>query len=376
MSKKLLIIGDGNHQFITNYVKWLNQKGDFEKIDVLSSTTLTNSSSKLYCSSFSLDRNNKVFQFFDRIKGLRRFYRFSLYRKLVKKLPHYDFIHAHFLNVDNCYVTGLISNQSKKILSVWGSDFYRSNHKLREYIKKSALQADAITFTNEVTRDDFIDAYKWDKDNLYICRFGLAPLDEQKNLEESRNESKSILGWNEDKIAVAIGYNLSEGQQHLKILDQLDQLKEYSDRLELILPITYGDNLKYKQQLISKLEDLPFSYVVYDKFLSDLTISRIRNASDIMIQLQITDQFSGSMQEHLFARNVVITGSWLPYQTMKEHGVKFIEIDNVSELSGTLENLLDNFDDRFSDTVKNPSSIEFLSSWDKNISNWLKLYNL
>jgi hypothetical protein len=93
-----------------------------------------------------------------------------------------------------------------------------------------------------------------------------------------------------------------------------------------------------------------------------------------MIQLQTSDQFSGSMQEHLYTRNVVITGSWLPYKTMKDFGVNFIEIDKVSELANSLAKVIANYNEYYSNTDNNPEAILKLSSWQYNIQDWLALY--
>jgi hypothetical protein len=94
-----------------------------------------------------------------------------------------------------------------------------------------------------------------------------------------------------------------------------------------------------------------------------------------MLQLQITDQFSGSMQEHLFARNVVITGSWLPYDTLKEKGSYFIEIDKVEDLNDVLPDVINNFSTYEQRTTNNPGVITELSSWGKNIKQWAEMYN-
>ena len=151
--------------------------------------------------------------------------------------------------------------------------------------------------------------------------------------------------------------------------------KELMDEIQLILPITYGGTPKYKNQLLEKLKQLPFEYIFYDTFLTDEKVAQIRKASDIMIQLQLTDQFSGSMQEHLYSRNVVITGSWLPYETMKENGAWFIEIDKLEELYKVIPEIIKDFEKYELKTKNNPQVISELSSWDKNIYSWIDLYN-
>ena len=46
-----------------------------------------------------------------------------------------------------------------------------------------------------------------------------------------------------------------------------------------------------------------------------------RKACDALIQVQDTDVLSGSMLEHLYAGNAVVTGDWLPYGKLIAFGV-------------------------------------------------------
>ena len=103
-------------------------------------------------------------------------------------------------------------------------------------------------------------------------------------------------------------------------------------------------------------------------------IALIRKATDIMIQVQTTDQFSGSMQEHLYAQNVVITGSWLPYKAMKNEGIYFEEIRNIAEITDLLPEIIRNCSTYESKTHQNTEIISNLSRWENNIQAWSKLY--
>ena len=225
--------------------------------------------------------------------------------------------------------------------------------------------------------ENFSSKFNWKKNNLKLCRFGLAPLDILQELTATKAECKIKLNWNVAKLAMTIGYNLSPFQNHLNILKQFEneEIQELKDRIQLVIPITYPKNERYKTQILEKLNQLPFEYVFYDAFLDDETIAYIRKASDLMIQLQVTDQFSGSMQEHLFTRNIVITGSWLPYDTIKKRGGWFIEIGNFEDLKAALPDLINNFEKYEQKTAPNPRVVSELSSWEKNIKDWISLYN-
>lgn len=51
------------------------------------------------------------------------------------------------------------------------------------------------------------------------------------------------------------------------------------------------------------------------------------------------DQLSGAMLETLCANNIVITGTWLDYNILKDLGVVFYEVKKTSDLSKLLNTL-------------------------------------
>ncbi|WP_441000657.1 glycosyltransferase [Fodinibius sp. SL11] len=378
-SKKILLVGNANHQFVANYAKWLKKESNEFEVDVLSDRPVKIDSKKFYNKIFHLKFEAPLFKIVNKFKGIRRYYRFFLYVKLLKELPNYEYVHFHFLNVDS----GFLATQVKKylgakvIISIWGSDFYRVKERDKKYFENACQTADKITFTNSVTRDNFINSLDWNKDNLRVCRFGLAPLEVLKQLNKSKRQCKRDLGWDPETLSITIGYNSNPAQQHIKIIEQFNKsvLTKCAQKIELILPLTYGSDDTYKNKIETVLEKSPFEYRIYRDYLTDQKVAEIRQASDIMIQLQKTDQFSGSMQEHLYAGDIVITGSWLPYQTMKDYGAYFLEVDNIEELVDLVPEVVDQYKGYRKKTKPNSNAIERLSSWETNIKDWIALYN-
>jgi len=371
--KKILLVGDGNHQFITNYSKWLNKfqtPQNFE-IDILSLSKISPFNSTYYSKIHEIKNI-----FFLKIKGLSKYYRLFKFKKILSGLPKYDYVHFHYFGKDSHYISNQISENtsSKIIISIWGSDMYRNKSDSFILACKNAY---LITFANQESIEFFKSKYAWSKNNLELCRFGLAPLENLKKLHQSKDDCKIDLGLNSKKIAVTIGYNMAPEQQHLEILNQFAKknILSLQDDIELIIPITYGGSEKYKHKLLAKLNELPFEYKIFDNYLSDNDIAKIRKASDIMLQLQTTDQFSGSMQEYLFANNIVITGSWLPYKTLKDNNCWFYEVDYFTQLESLVPYIILNYKLLQNKTKDNLKSINFLSSWDNNIEKWYNLYN-
>jgi glycosyltransferase involved in cell wall biosynthesis len=378
--KRILLVGDGNHQFITNCVRWLKKQNGFSFcVDMFSLTPVRKENVKFYQFIYQVKEDDLLFRIVNKIKGVRRFYRFYLYEKLIADLHAYDIIHFHGIDLDRSFMISkfIKKTKSKIVLTIWGSEMYRVSFAYENCFVHTCKNADHITFTNKKSLEYFCDKYRWRKNNLSVIAFGLAPLEYMEKITLNKVECKEKLRWNKDKLAITIGYNMAVAQQHLSILEQFgsNKLAEFHNKIQLIVPITYGGDKNYKREILTKLNQLPFEFKVYDEFLDDETVACIRKGSDVLIQLQITDQFSGSMQEHLFARNVVTTGRWLPYDTLKEKGAYFIEIDKVQDLNDVLPDVINNFSKYEQKTTENPRVISELSSWEKNIKQWIEMYN-
>ena len=139
---------------------------------------------------------------------------------------------------------------------------------------------------------------------------------------------------------------------------------------QLLIP----KNKKYKNELIKKLKMLNIDFVIFDKFLNNEEIAHLRFACDIMIQLQPTDVLSGSMQEHMFAKNIVITGAWLPYGELIKKNLFSIKIQNVGDIGGKLIYNLNNYEKEKENCKKNTQIMDNYGSWETNIKSWIRLY--
>ena len=109
--------------------------------------------------------------------------------------------------------------------------------------------------------------------------------------------------------------------------------------------------------------------------MSDEDLARLRCATDIMVQVQPTDQLAGAMQEHLFAGSVVITGDWLPYGVLRDAGVRFWTVPDRAALTGSLRECLEELSVRQAQCVGNAVPIRGLSSWSHTAPQWSALYD-
>lgn len=370
--KNILLVGDGNHQFITNYSKWVKKSSSKKKyeIDVLSLSKISTNNKKYYNNIFQIESC-----FLTKIKFVGKYFRLLFFKKQLSKLPNYNYVHFHFFGEESQYISNYFSKKTncKIIISIWGSDMYRN--KSVNFIL-ACRNAYLITFTSQQSIEFFKSKYEWSKDNIRLCSFGLAPIDNLKKLSKTKQECKIDLKLNAKKIMITIGYNMAPEQQHLKILEQFNDEKilRLKDDIQLVLPISYGGSVKYKLKILSKLTELPFEYKIFDTFLSNIDVAKIRKASDIMLQFQITDQLSGSMLEHIFAKNIVITGSWLPYENLKEKKYWFYDIKMIEDIKSLIPQIISNYESISQKTYNNQKLLGIDYSWNNTIKKWLTLY--
>lgn len=318
------------------------------------------------------DRYSSLFKKFKSVPKLSMFFRMWYIKKVIQE-NDFDVVNIHMSRWFYMIILPWLARE-KFIVTFYGSDFYRTS----DFIKKIQTilyeKADAITFTNPLTKNSFLEYYKDFESKSNVCRFGLKTLYFiDKNRKIDKKSLRESLGYNKEKIVITCGHNSTKEQQHSKIIENILKLSpELLGKVQFIFPMTYGNDLN-RQKVKNILKQTNLDYIVLEEFLYGDDNANIKLASDIMINLLETDSFSGSMQEFLYANNIVITGSWLPYKVFDDTGVQYIKIDNIDELSFKLAELI-NSDIKTYDTSKNQKIISELSLWDNAIESWIEVY--
>lgn len=325
------------------------------------------------------DKNNKEnteyckkFLKYKDISKISMFFRMLYIKKIIKD-DNFNIVNIHISRWFYLLILPTLTKQ-KLVMTFYGSDFYRTSNFIKEIQKIIYKKADAITFTNPLTKDSFLQYYNDFKDKSYVCRFGLKTLDYiDKNRDKSKVVIKKSLGYDTKKIIVTCGYNSTKAQQHDKIIQSITKLDDsLLEKIQFIFPMTYGDNI-YKEKIKNILKNSNLDYIVLENFLYEDDNAYVKLASDIMINVLQTDSFSGSMQEFLYADNIVITGSWLPYEIFDKEGIKYYKINRLEEIGDKLMEVVDDFQHYKSNLMTNQKIIYKLSNWKNNIKNWVEV---
>lgn len=302
-----------------------------------------------------------------------------------KNFEEFDTFHFHFMQYSYLRELFLVPKNKKIVCSFWGSDLLRTNDILNFYfVKKALYKATSITCQSIELREIILSKFGRDLyDKIQVAMF---PIEEKiynqmdisyKNKEEIA-VFKEKFSYSPDKINILIGHSGSTFNNHLNVITALRNCHN-KDKFHLIINLNYAISKKTKKKYIKELNKelltIGCSYVILENFFvkEELAISRL--ASDIFIHTPVSDALSSTMLELLYASNIVITGSWLPYKTFKKAQLSYYEIDYFSELGHKLDSIIENFELEKERAGKNKLEIQRYFFGDTIVKKWSHILN-
>ncbi|MCY9853645.1 hypothetical protein [Vibrio mediterranei] len=366
MTKKLLL-GNPNSIFVREMISELKKTNKNIEVDlILSKRHRVGKISADNVYNFIPESEVSLYKLF--------FFYFSFVKWFFLNKSKYDSIDIHFVNIYYLPVLPIMKFKCESLNYVfWGSDLLRCKYK--NILGIMIYIADVINVSSENMKrelvSNFSNSIKGKK--ITINRFGSLSLDliDKVNENDAGNDNcyfYDSLKKYHDKNIVTIGYNASKAQQHLKVINSIKDKCNHLDNYVLIFPLTYGvEDDSYINEIRDETEGL--NTVFLDRYMSDFEIAYLRIKTDIFIQVQITDAFSMSMQEHMYAGNRVITGSWLKYQELTSERAFVEQVDSIDEIGELLVRPLLSVDEK----NHNRNIIHKLSNWTSVIDGWEKL---
>lgn len=271
--------------------------------------------------------------------------------------------------------TQLLTNTKEKlILSYWGSDLLRSKKRSLLHMGRFVKCADFITFDNKDLEMAFKEIYQWaDKMPSETILFGLPVLDiiREKYKDGSAETVREKWRVPEGKMVIAVGYNGIPEQQHIKILNEIEKLEDrYKEKIFLLLQMSYGGTNVYRKQVIAAVKRTNCAYMEIHNFLTNDEVADLRIMTNIYINAQTTDAFSGSVCENLFSESLLINAGWLRYKEFEEYGFKYLEFMDISEIGGLIRKAMD----QGLDVSCNKELVWQLRSWECCAPRWENAY--
>lgn len=385
---KVLLVGQADSIFFENYTKTIKLCRKDITFDVFSIDPIKNRYDLSSCQN--IFQSNWDNTFISRIRGINSIIRpihlcVTLLLFLHKNSAKYDIIHYKWL-VSGVTLLSLINNPSfkKSIATLWGSEiefqkilFSRNIYYffLRRFLKK----ANTVTYHSDQQLESLKKLNLTNSSKSSYAIYGSTIYSQIEELinKESKTDSKSLLQIDIEKITISLGYSGKELHQHEKIIHTLSKNELFlkkSEQFLFILPFTHGGTKDYYKRITDSLDEIGFKYLLLSEKMSDNEVARLRNATDIMLQLSVSDGRSASIIESLLTGTIVISGEWLPYKIFHEKGIYFHEINKIdSSLALKLLEITQNLNKELDKCKLNADKMGF-ETWEKVIPNWINIY--
>lgn len=323
--------------------------------------------------------SNLILNFLYKIPRLRVYVRRFCSKIFINRnIQNEDIVIFHFL--DPGYIS-FIKQISKKTRNIvvhwWGSDLYRSNNIIKNKLNRYFFPHVKRHILVNGMREYFINNFPSETSKIYFAKFGVKLFDVMNSIKENYNydEIKINLQIPKDKLVISCAYNGSKGQQHSIIVKSLNKLPDIiKSDIFLVFPMTYGSDEFYINEIKSSLSKTNINHIVLTKYMSTEDLAKLKLITDITINIQVTDGFSASIRESLFAGNLLIVGNWLPYQEIKNWGVYYLET-TLNNLDETIYDAIINFENYRNKTYSNCEIIYKESSWNNTIDGIIEAYD-
>ena len=380
--KLLLIVGNANDIFITGMTKWLKRSMPNVEIDIFSFFLNDNQGTNSYYDNLEYANINVWHQKIPLLRNLVQPYYLSKELTIFLKDKYYDVIQCHWIMPSLVLTRNLKNHCNKLFVTFWGGEL----ESLSILCSKKIYKKHLTIFLEKV---DYIINSKGFKNTLNLLwpqyahkhiegALGSSPLEALYELMEceSKENSKIKLSIDINKVVVLIGYSGKKLHQHLPIIEELAKREDMKDKLHLLAPMTRGAENGYVEDVQTALEQSGYTFTLLrDRFLSDREVARVRNATDITLQLSIFDGFSRSIIECLCAKSVLIYGDWLSYQDdMKNAGLTGYRVADIKTGVEKLIEVSNNIRMYDEETTQNSINGQKGHLWSECIKNWVDAY--
>lgn len=377
---EVLLVGQADSIFFEHYTKTIKKFRPDINFDVFSIDAINGKYDLSSCEQIYI--NKWVCSRIKDIRVLRTILQpfitwFSLYRFLKLTKKKYDIIHFKWLIPGVILFPRILKRFTKKIIATfWGSEI-----ESQKILYSKSLYI--ISLRNFLNKSDIVASIKEElntKTKFINARYGSSIIDEIQKLSNSETKqlSKKKIGIPEEATTISIGYSGKTLHQHLLVIEELFKSKEFirlKESFHFILPFSYGCTSEYSQVVENRLKLYTNKYtIIKPKKYSDFEIARLRNATDIMIQLSKSDALSASIIESFFTGSIIISGKWLPYKIFREANLHFYELDDINqELPELILKLSKNIETELELCRNNKTKWDY-ASWDSVAPNWINIY--
>jgi len=296
---------------------------------------------------------------------------------LWKNNKNIDVINIHYFSKIYTYLfkwTKLFNN--KIMITIWGSDMYRTSESIKKIQNVFMNEVKIISVVSKQMKNDLLEYYEIKNSKIRIARFGIKKFEMMKEILENINvtDIRNELSLPKNKILICCGYNGIKEQRHEIIVNALAELPQnIKNNIYLIFHMGYGSSSDYILAIRNKVNFTKIEHIIIDNYLTEKHVALLRLATDITINIQTTDALSASLVEHIYAKNIMLVGDWLPYNIFDEIGIFYIKT-SLERLNESILYVIRNYENFKNKCEDNSMKIYEFGSWNPRINDWLEIY--
>lgn len=369
---RLLLFGNANTLHIYNYISGVLSEIDGLEI-VLVNTDYRNVEDDASINNYYKENSiivldsNDEHKLFAKYKAINFIYRTIRTYFAITRMEKFEYCQVHYLTAHTCVLPILVKHKYKELICVyWGSDLLKINS-LTQKVQKILLKLSSYIVLDALNmKEKFLETYKGTfVQKLRIIRFPAKQLEVMNKIGPlvDIRRLKAELGIDPDKKVVTCGYNGHPDQQQIDVVKSISKCsKDILKQIHILVPLTYAINNSIKEELDIILSKSEIPYTIISEFQTEENLAKLRYASDIYIHARLTDAFSHSLMEYIFANNIIIVGSWLKLKELEENNLYCQLVDGVDEITNKMEYIIPNFNDIKLKTGNNNKEISEMAS--------------
>lgn len=364
--KRAVFVGAGNSVFVSRTRDTLCEKG----VAVVVIDPYSDESNSASAGTLA-----KIWQMFRRFQ--------KAHRDIKNQSPDQTAV-LHYLSVDSFWLIPLLSSHFDRVVAVaYGSDVLR-RVKSRDWLLRAGLIfLDGIAATNTNVMETLLAEFPFiTQKERRILKFGLPVFDALDSLRgTSIEDAKKRLGFDANLCLVSLGYSASSGQRQKELIAFFAENSDVFADLQFVVPVQYGaSDVRNEVQVACAAANARLGrrqFHALTEFYDTETSALLRKGTDVLINHSISDAFSGTVQEAVYAGNLVLAADHLPYKAMPGFGsaIKLYQSFGDVAHSLTAANLREWRLQAKNSEPLNREQLRRISSWDAVFPDWLAFIN-
>ena len=312
-------------------------------------------------------------------RATRIIHKFISTRRKIHSIPQNTTAVIHYLSIDCFWLIPLLKKHFHRVVAIaYGSDVLRRK-KSRDWLLELGLKnIDAVVATNTNVIDHLTHDFPFIKNIEHgIVRFGLPVFDAIDALiQTTREEAKRALDLDPTKYIVCLGYSASPGQRQNDMIKFFTQSSRNHKHIQFAVPVQYGP-IDTANQIKNACKNANSSvgwnqFHAISEFYPPEKSALLRIATSVLINNSVSDSFSGTVQEVIYAGGLILAAAHLPYCNMPGHGTAIRSFRQLKHAESELEpeSLQKWMHEADLTTESTRKKLHSISSWDCASKNW------